>query len=76
MNIWRRFKALIPDDPLEIGQVESVDWLLQTSAVVMLGGGHMVVRGASVSLGQYAFIRRGVIEGHAPDLGAPIALEV
>jgi hypothetical protein len=30
----------------------------------------------SVPVGQYAFVRGGVIESKAPDLGDPIALEV
>jgi hypothetical protein len=76
MNLWKRFKALIPGDPLEIGLVESIDTLRQTSAVLMLGGGTQIVRGVSVSVGQYAFVRGGVIESKAPDLGDPIALEV
>jgi hypothetical protein len=76
MNLWKRFKALIPDDPLEIGQVEAIDTLRQTSDVLMLGGGTQVVRGTNVPVGQHAFVRSGAIEGKAPDLGAPIALEV
>jgi hypothetical protein len=76
MNLWKRFKQLIPDDPLEIGQVISVNGLTQTSIVLMLGGGTQTVRGVSVPLGQYAFVRGGAIEGAAPDLGSPIALEV
>lgn len=76
MNLWKRFKALIPDDPLEIGEVESINTLTETSAVLMLGGGTKIVRGVSVPVGQYAFVRGGVIESKAPDLGAPIALEV
>jgi|PlaIllAssembly_1097288.scaffolds.fasta_scaffold00380_7 hypothetical protein len=76
MNLWKRFKALIPDDPLEIGQVEAIDTLRQTSDVLMLGGGTQTVRGVSVPTGQFAFVRGGAIEGKAPDLGSPIALEV
>jgi hypothetical protein len=76
MNLWKRFKQLIPDDPLEIGQIEAIDTLRQTSAVLMLGGGNLVARGTSVPVGQFAFVRAGVIEGKAPDLGGPVALEV
>jgi hypothetical protein len=76
VNIWKRFKALIPDDPLLIAKVETIDTLRGTSSVLPLGGGHMVVRGTSVAVGNFAFVRGGAIEGPAPNLGDPVALEV
>jgi hypothetical protein len=76
VNLWKRFKALIPGDPLQVGEVIGINSIEQTSTVTLLGGGTLVVRGADVPLGQRCYVRGGVIEGQAPDLGAPIALEV
>lgn len=76
MNIWRKFKALIPDDPLLIAEIIEVDTSLGQSRVTTLDGGVMWVRGTTVTLGGWAFVRGGVIEGKAPDLGTPVDLEV
>jgi hypothetical protein len=68
MNIWAQLKALLPDQPLLIGTVTEIDETAGTSAVTLLGGGTLYVRGTRVAIGQKAFIRAGVIEDAAPDL--------
>ena len=67
MNIWQQFKALIPADPLLIGEV------LQhnddgTSTVRLPGNQVIRVQGQGVGIGSRAFVQAGRVQGEAPTL--------
>jgi len=67
-NLYRQFRALLPDPPLQAGTV------IETGAGVVTvrlpGGGVVKVRGdpSSTAIGHQVFLRDGVIEGPAPNL--------
>lgn len=64
-NLYKVFKALIPDQPLQVGTVIA----LQTGqCIIELPGGGRVTGRGDASIGQKVFVRDGVIEGQAPDL--------
>lgn len=68
-NLFAEFKALIPQPPLQVGEVTAV---ANNIATVELPSGDTVqVRGAA-TVGQQVFFRDGVIEGIAP--GLPVEL--
>lgn len=64
-NAYREFMALMPDQPLEVGDVTAISGGVAT--VTLPGGGVIQARGA-VSVGQRVFVRGGAIEGDAPML--------
>lgn len=66
-NIFRQLLELLPQSPLMVATVQSVD-VSGTSVVAFDGGGTAVVRGASIGVGGKCFVRNGLIEGAAPDL--------
>lgn len=68
-NIYRRFLDLIPDSPLQVGNVIAVGSFGCT--VELPGGGLLQVRGTAV-VGDQVFVKDGVIEATAPTL--PIVL--
>ena len=68
MNFYRALIDLLPQTPLMVAVVQSVDVSNGTSAVVFDGGGTAVVRGTSIGVGGKCFVRNGLIEGAAPDL--------
>jgi len=67
-NLYRALQELIPDAPLQVATVSSVDFGNGTSAITWPGGTQQTVRGTSVAIGSRAFVRDGVIEGAAPNL--------
>jgi len=67
-NLYRALRELIPDAPLQVATVSSINYGTGTSAVQWPGGDVQVVRGSSVAIGSRAFVRDGVIEGAAPNL--------
>lgn len=71
-NIYRAFKAVFPDQPLQVGEVTAVDGDLAT--VTLPGGGVLQARGAATP-GAQVFVRDGVIEGEAPSL-AVVVIEI
>lgn len=67
-NIFRQLLELLPQSPLMVATVQSVDVSNGTSVVAFDGSGTAVVRGASIGVGGKCFVRNGLIEGAAPDL--------
>ena len=65
-NLWRQFRALLPDAPLLIGTI-AVRHTDGTAIVELLDGGLVRVHGAG-SIGDRVFVRDGRIEGEAPPL--------
>lgn len=64
-NLFKIFKDLIPDHPLLVGTVISIE---AGQCIIQLpGGAYVTGRGDGVA-GQKVFIRDGVIEGQAPNL--------
>ena len=74
-NLFRAVRGLLPEPPLLVATVVSVNAGTGTSLVQFPGGGNQTVRGTSVAAGQKAFARNGVVEGAAPALTA-ITIEV
>jgi len=71
-NPWSRWQSLTPEPDLMVGEVISVDTGAGTSVVQIppvAGGSLLRVSGTSVAVGLRAFVRGGVIEGAAPELG-------
>ena len=67
MNTWRDFEALLPADPLLIGEVTAHN-ADGTSTVELPSGDTLRVRGQGVSVGNNAFVQTGQVQGEAPDL--------
>ena len=67
-NLYRALRELLPDAPLQVATVTAVHAATGESTVIWPGGSQQRVRGTSVTAGQRAFVRNGVIEGAAPDL--------
>ena len=65
MNLFKRFERLLPQHPLRIADVISVDG---TNILVQeVGGVRFQVRGEATA-GDRVYVRNQVIEGPAPDL--------
>lgn len=67
-NLYRQLRSLLPEPPLLVATVLSIDTDLGTSLVEFPGGGLQTVRGTAVTVGLGAFVRNGVVEGEAPAL--------
>lgn len=66
-NLWAKFRRLLPDDPMLVVTVNSVN-ADGTSTVTTAAGGAMRVIGTSVAVGDKAYIKGGAIIGEAPAL--------
>lgn len=64
-NAYREFMALMPDQPLEVGEIASIAG--GVALITLPGGGVLQARGEG-AVGQRVFVRAGVIEGAAPTL--------
>ena len=64
-NAYREFMALMPDQPLEVGEITSIAG--GVALIALPGGGVIQARGEG-TVGQRVFIRGRVIEGPAPAL--------
>ncbi len=71
-NAYRALRELLPDAPLQVVSVVAINFGRGYSVVEWPGGGNSNVRGTSVSVGERAFVRDGVIEGQAPALALEI----
>ena len=64
-NLYKRLLGLLPNAPLQVGDVTSVDGGVAT--ISLPGGGVATARG-DVTAGDRVFFRDSVIEGPAPNL--------
>lgn len=64
-NPFKLLKSLLPDPPLEVGEVIAVS---SGTATVQLPGGGLVQARGSTTVGARVFVRNNVIEGSAPSL--------
>ncbi len=71
-NLYRALRELMPDAPLQVATVASVNAGLGTSVITWPGGDTQTVRGTGVAPTNLAFVRNGVIEGEAPSLSAEL----
>lgn len=62
-NLYRKFRDLIPDAPLLVGDVVATD-----PVRVELPDGSFIAARGEATLGAKVFVRDGVIEGAAPTL--------
>lgn len=69
MNVYKLFRDLLPDPPLQIGTVQSVS--NGTATILMIDGGTASARG-NATVGQRVFFRNDVIEVVAPALSIEI----
>lgn len=67
-NLYRQLRSLLPDPPLLVAMVVSINATTQTSLVQFPGGGRQTVRGTSVAASNRAFVRNGIVENAAPAL--------
>ena len=67
-NLYRALMDLLPEAPLQVATVASINPSAGTSTVTWPGGSQQTVRGVSVAIAGHAFVRNGVIEGAAPAL--------
>ena len=66
-NLYRKFKALIPDAPLLVGTVTAT-----TPLRIELPDGTQIPARGEATLGERVFVRDGAIEGPAPTLPVEI----
>lgn len=64
-NLYRQFRQLLPDPPLQAGIVLSLE---AGNVVVALPGGGLIRARGEAGIGQTVFVRDGVVEGTAPAL--------
>jgi hypothetical protein len=64
-NLYRQFRQLLPEPPLQSGIVIEVG---ASRVVIALPGGGLIHARGEAALGQTVFVRDGVIEGEAPSL--------
>jgi len=64
-NLYRQFRQLLPEAPLQAGTVLDIGAGVVT--VVLPGGGLIRARGEAI-VGQTVFVRDGLLEGMAPAL--------
>lgn len=67
-NLYRALLELLPDAPLLVATVVSVQYSEGVSTVQYPGGNQQRVRGTSAAVASQVFVRDGVIEGAAPSL--------
>jgi hypothetical protein len=65
-NLWKQFRDLLPNDPLQVGSVIAASDTEVT--VEKADGSRLKVRGSDYAIGSQVYFRAGAIEGEAPDL--------
>ncbi|TAG43605.1 MAG: hypothetical protein EAZ30_17995 [Betaproteobacteria bacterium] len=74
-NLYRALRELLPEAPLLVATVISVQATDGTSTVQYPGGNQQRVRGTSAAVASQVFVRNGIIENAAPALTA-LTIEV
>lgn len=74
-NAFRALLEMLPESPLLVATVISVQTAAGTSTVEYPGGNRQRVRGTSAAATSQVFVRNGIIEGAAPAL-TPLTIEV
>lgn len=64
-NVYKRFLALVPNPPLQVGDVL---FFADGVATIQLPGGGIAQARGDTTVGARVFFRNGVIEGDAPTL--------
>ena len=64
-NLYRQFRQLIPEPPLQAGVVLEAN---AAGVVIALPGGGLLRARGEAQVGHTVFVRDGVIEGSAPAL--------
>lgn len=64
-NLYRQFRQLLPDPPLQAGIVLSLE---AGNVVVALPGGGLIRARGEAGIGQTVFVRDGMVEGATPAL--------
>lgn len=62
-NLYRMFKDLLPEEPLLVGDIVSVQ---EGGKYIQLPTGGLILARGIGNLGERVFVRGGVIEGPAP----------
>jgi len=65
-NLFARFARLLPNEPLQVGEVTAHN--ADGTSTVTLPTGTIRARGQGVTIGLNAFIRNGEVIGEAPNL--------
>lgn len=74
-NAFRALLEMLPESPLLVATVISVQAAEGTSTVQYPGGNQQRVRGTGAATTSQVFVRNGIIEGAAPEL-TPLTIEV
>ena len=72
MNLFKKFRDLIPEAPLRVGVVQSVNG---TEVMVEEVGGLIVQVRGEAQVGDRVYLRDNLIEGEAPNLPLEIIEE-
>ena len=75
INLYKALQEVLPQRPLQVAEVVSVNVGQNSSIVQSPGGAQQLVRGSDWAVGAGVFIRDGIIEGEAPALSA-VTIEV
>ena len=74
-NLYRALRELLPEAPLLVASVISVQTSEGTSTVEYPGGNQQRVRGTGAAVSSQVFVRNGIVENAAPALTA-LTIEV
>ncbi len=74
-NLYRALRELLPESPLLVATVISVQVAAGTSTVQYPGGNQQRVRGTGAAVSSQVFVRNGILENAAPALTA-LTIEV
>lgn len=66
-NLYRKFRDLISDEPLLVGEVLSIDPMR-----IGLPDGSVITARGDAAVGQMVFVRDGAVEGQAPALAVEV----
>lgn len=66
-NLYRKFRELLPDAPLLVGEVLSL-----APVRVELPDGSVITARGEATVGQQVFVRDGAVEGQAPALAVEL----